>query len=194
MHCGEYGEKNFRPHYHACIFGLDFSEDRLLFKEKAGYKLWESPALTEIWGQGFATVGDLTFRSAAYVARYVMKKVGGAPAEEHYSRVNTRTGELFVVRPEYLTMSLKPGLGAAWFEKFRGEVYPDDFCLLDGKKVKVPTFYDREMDKDSPDFMEHVRRARSRRADEHAEDSTPDRLFVREVCTDARLSHLPRSI
>ena len=62
--CGEYGEKNMRPHYHACIFGYDFP-DKILYTIRDECRLYRSPLLEKIWNLGFATVGDVTFESAA---------------------------------------------------------------------------------------------------------------------------------
>ena len=56
------------------------------------------------------SIGDMTFESAAYVARYCMKKVTGDAAEEHYMVVDSETGEyLGHKKPEYATMSRRPG-------------------------------------------------------------------------------------
>ena len=71
-HCGEYGEKLGRPHYHACLFNFDF-EDKILWKEINGQKLYISQSLSELWPFGFSTIGEVTYQSAAYVARYIMK-------------------------------------------------------------------------------------------------------------------------
>lgn len=74
-HCGEYGEKFGRPHYHALLFGIDFEADRTLYSQsKQGSKLYVSDTLNKLWNKGFATIGNITFESAAYVARYVVKK------------------------------------------------------------------------------------------------------------------------
>lgn len=73
--CGEYGEKFHRPHYHMCLFGHDFYDDREHFKTSTGDKLYVSELLSEVWGMGHCLIGDLTFESAAYVARYVTKKL-----------------------------------------------------------------------------------------------------------------------
>lgn len=108
FHCGEYGGKTFRPHYHAIIFGLDF-DDKILFSDGSN-PVFTSDKLESIWGLGFCTLGAVTFESAAYVARYVMKKVTGHMAEKHYERVSTETGEIYQLQPEYITMSLKPAI------------------------------------------------------------------------------------
>ena len=44
--CGEYGEKFSRPHYHVCIFNLDFPDKR---KVSDKGPLYESDLLSSIW-------------------------------------------------------------------------------------------------------------------------------------------------
>ena len=96
--CGEYGEQFARPHFHACIFGLDF-EDKVLFSSSGGNKLWTSATLDALWPFGFSSIGEVTFESAAYVARYCLKKVNGDLAKDHYSMVDLETGEVYEKRP-----------------------------------------------------------------------------------------------
>ena len=66
-------------------------------------------------------VGDVSFQSAGYVARYSLKKVNGDLAAAHYRRVDPDTGEVFDLVPEFAHMSLKPGIGASWFDRFYGD-------------------------------------------------------------------------
>lgn len=81
FHCGEYGEKFRRPHYHALIFNHDF-DDKILWSKNRGSPLYISESLDSLWEFGFATIGDVTFESAAYVARYITKKVNGELAKK----------------------------------------------------------------------------------------------------------------
>ncbi len=75
FHCGEYGESDLRrPHYHACLFGIDFP-DRLPFSSRNDITTYTSDTLTDIWGKGFTTCGELNYQTAAYTSRYIMKKV-----------------------------------------------------------------------------------------------------------------------
>jgi hypothetical protein len=76
---GEYGELRDRPHFHACIFGLDFEDKKFLKRTETGSILYTSKILEELWPYGYSSIGDVNFESAAYVARYIMKKVNGKP-------------------------------------------------------------------------------------------------------------------
>ena len=108
--CGEYGEQLSRPHYHACLFGFDFP-DKVFYSCVNGNDLFTSDILSERWGHGFCSIGAMTFDTAAYVARYILKKHLGDDSDSHYMRVCPVTGECFFVEPEYTTMSRRPGLG-----------------------------------------------------------------------------------
>ncbi|AXH75543.1 MAG: replication initiator protein [Microviridae sp.] len=180
FHCGEYGEENFRPHYHAMIFGLDFSEDRVLHKVSKGNNIYVSPSLERTWGLGFVTVGELTYESAAYVARYCLKKVTGDQASVRYARVDDVTGELWYVKPEYATMSRRPGIGKLWLEKFEGDVFPSDGVVFAGRRFKVPRYYDKVFAERDPVGFEAVKERRRRSVEDNRENLSPDRLYARE--------------
>lgn len=174
--CGEYGERFSRPHYHALVFGFDFP-DRLPFKNRNGMTVWRSAMLEQLWPFGFSEIGTVTFESAAYIARYVLKKVTGAKAEDHYR------GR----RPEFLTCSRRPALGLGFLEKFGEEVYRDDSCLNAGKEVKVPKYYDRKLKEKDEKKLEKLKEARKAAALARSKDSTPSRLRVREKVAKARV-------
>lgn len=193
FHCGEYGDKDARPHYHAILFGIDWP-DRKLFTIRKGIPTYTSQALEDLWQKGFCTVGDVTFESAAYVARYVMKKVTGDRAAEHYQSVNALTGELHQIAPEYITMSTKPGVGHAWYKKFFSDIYPRDFTVTNGKEGAVPRYYDKLLEREQEKLLQQLKHKRVLRANEHAIDNTPERMRVREEVKQARIRLLKRDI
>lgn len=122
--CGEYGDLLERPHYHLCLFGHDFMDRKYYKTTETGDRLYRSAELESLWSFGFSTTGDVTFKSAAYVARYVMKKINGTAAALHYGEKT----------PEFLTMSRRPGVGTGWLKKFESDVYPNDFVVINEKK------------------------------------------------------------
>lgn len=210
--CGEYGEKFFRPHFHACLFGCSF-EDRYYWRTSdSGFRLDRSQTLERLWGRGNCEIGDVTFESAAYIARYVVKKITGPMAEEYYKIVDPETGEIFNRRPEFTRMSLKPGIGATWYEKYKNEVFPMDRVVMRGRQMKPPKAYTRILKRTgmpvdseqvwglfsyiSPvDLMsDEVEHARYMQSLELISDCTPDRLAVRERVCKAKIKSLQRNI
>lgn len=186
FHCGEYGGTTGRPHYHAVLFGEDFSRDRYPYKRgKSGELLYRSPRLDELWENGDANIGEVTFNSAAYVARYVTKKVNGAAAEDHYRIMDPETGEEVELKKEYATMSRRPGLGQKWFEQYWQETYRDDTVIVNGKPMLPPKYYDRLMEEKDFDLLEQ-RKAERRQEHDYGEDR-PDRLACRHEVARARL-------
>lgn len=189
--CGEYGDKSLRPHYHMCLFGYDFSDDRFLWKKQKGNRLYKSLLLETTWAKGYCVVGDMTYESAAYVARYVVKKRTGEQAEMEYSRVDKETGEVFNVRPPYVVMSRRPGIGAGWFEKFSGDVYPADEVIHEGRRFRPPRFYD---DKCDPELLENLKGRRRQKVAARSHELTPERLKEREKCAELKVDRQSRRI
>lgn len=186
FHAGEYGEANRRPHYHAAIFGLDFHQDRQVCKKSKGNKLYTSPRLTDIWGKGDVWIGNLTPDSAAYIAKYITKKITGDDALEHYLHVNEETGEITELKPEYATQSRNPGIGNAWFEKYHDDLYPDDFAIFKEQRAKVPRYYDRKLKETRPELHKKILDARMQRSRDNP-DNTRERRETIEKVTEARL-------
>jgi len=194
--CGEYGKKLSRPHYHALIFGYDFP-DKFFWQRTNGFVIHRSAQLERLWEYGFSTIGDVTFETAAYCARYVMKKITGKNAEEHYERVVDGSGETISLEPEYITMSLgrKPGqgIGGSWYETYKRDCYPSDFITHKGKRFRVPRYYDSMYAQDEEEAFEAIKEDRVTRARLFEDNNTPARLEVREKCCEAKLAMLPRA-
>ena len=187
--CGEYGDRTFRPHYHVLLFGWDFISDRTRYKGEGDSTLYTSESLSSLWGHGQCLIGAVTLQSAGYVARYSMKKITGPLAETHYSFVDRRTGELLRRPPEFIQMSLKPGIGKGWLDQFKSDVYPDDFVVHKGKELRVPKFYDKQIPEAE---LAVYKDRRKKRLLKHRSNNTPARLAVREEVKRAKISTLKR--
>jgi hypothetical protein len=198
--CGEYGDQHKRPHYHACLFGVDFT-DKKLWKKSNGVALYRSATLESIWSDpktkksyGFSSIGDVTFQSAAYVARYITKKITGEMANEHYTHIDPATGECFLRRPEYTKMSLKPAIGKTWFEKYYNDVYPHDFIVVNGKRMKPPKYYDHLLERLNPEMYKDVKNNRKINALANLDNNSEERLMAAELIQTQRFSKLIRSL
>lgn len=185
--CGEYGEKKGRPHYHAILLGWDFP-DKVPIKqsEKTQEVLYRSEQLQKLWGLGDCFIGEVTSQSAAYTARYTMKKVYGEAAEEEYHAMEKE--------PPFITMS--QGLGRRYFNQFKTDMYPCDYVTTeDYRKIQIPRFYDKLLAQLSADELEHIKEQRKiRAAAGNQNDRTPERLKIREAVLKLKIRSLQRNL
>ena len=180
--CGEYGHNFKRPHYHAIIFGLQFT-DLMIHTVKHGYQYYRSPTLERLWPYGFSLVGNVTFESAAYVARYVFKKQKGDDVDDS-------------LQP-FVLMSRMPGLGHDWYNKYKNQIYPNDFIVIrDGITCKPPQYYDSLLEKDNPELYERVKKARQAkyRRDEDMTDEEYAAAEIQERLKAKKLTKLVRRL
>jgi len=168
--CGEYGERSGRPHYHAIVFGYDF-EDKTYHHTEDSYDLYTSVTLDRIWGHGSCLIGDATFESASYVARYVMKKRLGKTSEEY---------EKEGITPEFVVMSRNPGIGGEWYDKYESDVFPRDNISVRGHDSVPPKYYTRRFEASHPLDIQDVKAKRVQRAQDNWEQNEPKQLKVRE--------------
>lgn len=144
--CGEYGELRRRPHFHVALFGVDFSEDRIEYGSGIrGDKIYVSRVLGSVWAKSVFpfghTIGSLTFESAAYIARYITKRVTGIGASPLPLAADPDSGELVMPNPEFLLCS--KGIGKGWFRDFFfTDVFPHARVITaQGSPAPVPRYY-----------------------------------------------------
>lgn len=186
--CGEYGETSNRPHYHVLLLNSDLP-DRRVVTTGPDYNLYDSKLLSSMWRHGHHVIGDVTFESAAYVARYCMKKITGDKAAAHY-------GDRC---PEFIVMSRRPGLGTGYFDKYSSELVGHDSVIVNGYPAALPRFYDSKLPAVLPDtdgllsaveLLKFKRRRKITRA--MRADNTLRRLRVREIVMEAKLKQKAR--
>lgn len=196
---GEYGSDSGRPHYHVCCFGFDFRDKFFWRLSDSGADVYRSDELDRIWGKGLTELGDLTFESAAYTARYCCKKVTGDMAEDHYTRM-LQDGRFVEVEPEFALMSRGGtgdglgGIGSGHYAKYGDEIYPQDECIVRGNRSKPPRFYDKLLEKESIEVYERVKAARRDFAESNKEEQVLQRRTSREKVTKAKMDLLIRGL
>lgn len=160
--CGEYGERNGRPHYHIILFGLGQSDEALIRKA---------------WSMGLIQVDRLEPAAIAYVAGYSQKKLGVGrktwKVQGYFERLDRATGEVsagthenVIYQAPFLLMSRRPGIGGDARKHFRSW---RKSAIWDGKEVRVPR------------FLHEAYKA----------NATPDELLKLEAEKDAYLGSLP---
>ncbi len=190
--CGEYGLQTIRPHYHICFFNFE-PPDQVLHSVRDDNKLYTSQSLETIWGKGFTLTGALTFQSAAYVARYVTKKITGPNLDDHYETVDPWTGQIYKRKQEFTRQS--NGIGKKHLEKYTNDIYDHDHVILSGgKKVRPPRYYDKLFEKTDPDELAAIKIEREKKAAVHAANNTPERLEVRKKIQELKARRLLRNL
>lgn len=167
--CGEYGEnddgsKKFsHPHYHAVLFGLDFSDKYFWRKGKLGHKLFRSDFLEEIWKFGHCEVGGAEQEMIDYVARYTLKKVYGdnEMATDHYGfSVFHSSGDLFPLQRVREFLRSSNGIGLKFLENFWDDIFSYDELVLYGKRRAIPTYYMNKLRDKSESFYQQIKASR----------------------------------
>lgn len=151
---GEYGDKSQRPHYHACLFGHAFTEDRRILRTEPTL-LWTSPLLEAIWDLGQVSVGALNWATAAYTASYVVKKLS---AKHRYKFLDEATGELIEVEQPRARASKR--LAHEWLARYGNQVYAHDQVVIDGRAQKPPRHYDKWLSERSKIALEMIKEKR----------------------------------
>lgn len=134
--CGEYGDKNHRPHYHAIIFNLSIMDAFLL--------------LPDIWTKGFFDIQPVFYESCKYVTGYVMKKYNGQKAKEVY-------GEKQI---PFRLSSL--GLGKQYAIEYKENIMKNNGVYINGKNCGLPKYYKNKYleeiyKNELPDFQEFIK-------------------------------------
>lgn len=148
--CGEYGSITGRAHYHAIMFGVDFSQ---LYdieewsKGSDGQMLYHSNYLDSIWTFGRVVIGAASFESVAYVARYTTKKIGDDGS--------------------FILASNRPGLGVQYLIDNLDVILKTDAVYGDFGPLKtapLPRYFNSYLRTNYPDEFEKLVQARVRNA------------------------------
>lgn len=159
--CGEYGDRNARPHFHIMLFGYmpddlipasDYN-DKFVDISEQGYNYYVSPTLNKIWKKGAVLVTEASWETAAYTARYVMKKLKGFASEFYATNC---------IEPEFVRMS--QGLGLKWFEDNK-KCYATFLATYlrterGSRKMCSIRYFDRKLDESYPIDLQKIKKNR----------------------------------
>ncbi|QCQ85038.1 replication initiator protein [Blackfly microvirus SF02] len=191
--CGEYGDKTNRPHYHVLLLSHDFDDKKPWKQGSQGHMLYRSETLSKLWKQGDNYIGDVTYQSAAYVTRYILKKVTGKKSDHYAGR-----------HPEFIRMSRRPGIATGYVTKYIDELLAHDQIIIDGKTAEMPRFYKQKIKEillqqpsqglhNKHEQLQLKRRGRLKKLTSK-QDNTQKRLRVREIVQLAKLKQKSRTL
>lgn len=175
---GEYGEKEKRPHWHAILFNYRPTDSVYFRTTERGDRVYRSKTLEDTWGFGHAELGDVTFQSAGYCARYAAKKlVHGKDHEHDFQPISKKSN--------------KHAIGKAWLEKYWRDVFDVGQLILlnkDGSSVSsaIPRYYEKWLKEHKPtEWAAYVTRTKTKKI-EHATLKAEKDLLEYKRVRDAR--------
>lgn len=174
--CGEYSPAPLlRPHIHAALFGINLPPMRQVATSKRGHPLYGCPELDAVWPHGQITAGVLNAASGSYVASYTIKGTRKATAADYWrdNHYVPGWGEFYTgpVEPEFIRMSLRPGIGSRFVGEFADELLTHDNMIVDGQPRALPRYFDKLLTRDHCERFEDLKAARL--------DKAADRLAKR---------------
>lgn len=151
---GEYGEKGHRPHYHLIAYGISIDNpvfyDKFYSEKKCGYwcfcKAWRDKKGNPL---GEVFLGDVTFGTCSYVAKYLLKKKTGKQGQRYYKTLG--------VYPEFTAVSRCPGLGYDYLKVNFDLIKSRGYVLLKGHKVHLPRYYLEKVFENGTDEREEIK-------------------------------------
>lgn len=150
-----------RPHYHLCIFGLHIDDLEFYKKNFSGQEYFNSPSVSDTWNKGFVVITPFSWETAAYTARYCIKKVNNNLSEFF---------ETYNLEPEYVLMSRRPGLAHQYYDDHKNDIYEDDKLYMSTSKgVEIrrpPRYFDKMFEEDFPEVFENLKEHRKEMAEE----------------------------
>lgn len=148
--CGEYGDTTLRPHYHAIVYNLNLTDLQMSGKSEFGDIYYRSDTLDSIWKNGFVCVGDVTWETCAYTARYVMKKLTGKLSDFY---------DTFELEPEFCVMSRRPGIGYEYYAQHKYDLLEFTSIPISTasgvKNISIPKYYKDKLCVDNPAFASY---------------------------------------
>lgn len=177
FYAGEYGDLHERPHYHYIFMNCpDLSDDFQIFKKEAGFDLFISKRINDLWSHnfgsprspillpmGYTTVCEANYFTAAYTARYVFKKQKGNDLKELF-RYQLLEDEERRINP-FCHMSNRPGIAGNISDEELRKIYENDSVYYH-KKEEVfssfpPRYFDKLFEDIDPLAFEEVKNRRS---------------------------------
>jgi hypothetical protein len=135
----EYGGKSGRPHHHVIIFGWSPNHQKFLMAApQSGEPLFTSTEISDLWKNGFHSIGEANEKTAYYIAAYSLKS-----STHHVT--DPDTGEYFKVS-DSMNVSTRPAIGKEYFLNNIEQVLNTSTVL--------PRYYKKLLERDYPDLLE----------------------------------------
>lgn len=139
----EYGSKTFRPHHHVLIFGYSPNNQKLLKTTNKGHPIFTSTEISELWKNGFHSIGDANAKTAYYIAAYALKG-------KQHDLEDPITGEITTVNDSF-DCSKRPGIGYNYLLKNSDQIITA--AVKTGNIL--PRYYQKKLIDINPEMLQY---------------------------------------
>ena len=101
-------------------------------------------------------------------------------------------GEIIEMQPEFSTMSRRPGIGLAYYERWKKDFFPSDFYIRKGSKIAVPKYYLDRLEESDPEMYQEIKDRRRAKRRDNWRNYTPQRLEAKEKILQLNAKHKER--
>lgn len=139
---GEYGDRTKRPHWHCIVFNWRPDDAQYHYTSETGHKVYTSQKLADLWPFGHSEIGEVTFESAGYVARYAAKKLVHGPDGHDYEPISKKSN--------------RRAIGKRFLEKYWKDIFNyGELVLPSGQRCAIPRYYEKWLQANHPGEFEH---------------------------------------
>jgi len=169
----EYGDKNFRPHYHANIFGITLPDLEAGDPNNRGNFTYKSKILQEAWGLGIIDIQPYDYGAGMYIGNHNVKQTGEPTKlvlkqryhaiKERIANENLETfGEAIAFEPETgeiypdkiplprIYASSRPAIGRTWYDQYNESMWANGFVTIKGNRYPIPKYFERVLFDQNP--------------------------------------------
>lgn len=143
--CGEYGEEEYRPHYHVILFGLGAQHlDTRVYN--CGHIIYYD----DTWPMGHIHAGSVSYNSARYVIKYIHKK---HDKNQYIRKIIADYGTywLHLQKPFQLQSQ---GLGLQFILDNQKQIIENMKITINGVPVMLPRYYMKKLELSSSKLLQ----------------------------------------
>jgi hypothetical protein len=137
-YCGEYGDQDGRPHYHAILYGIRPYAHQM--------------EIEEIWGKGIAQGKTFWRERAQYTAGYIQKKLYGKEGDQGYIQtvydaLGKKIGQVHALNKDIIApfSRMSKGIGLKFLEEYEDQIRRDEKLRFDGKELNLPRYFIKKL-------------------------------------------------
>lgn len=152
--CGEYGEQNYRPHYHIILLNCPLPAESFYSPRiKKGNTYFQNKIIERAWTKGISNICEANWNTMSYTARYITKKINGELENDVYWANG--------IEKEFFRVSRDPGIGKPYYDLYKEKIYNSDSIMIKNLSgvhyEKPPKYFDDLFKEEYPERWKEIK-------------------------------------